>query len=163
MFAFAMFTAFTSDEAVTANKTHTFQTYYPINNNFSSSQSQYSSPASSTNVNTDNVEAVDERKEPSLGLLKFQASTLPAKIQQIDGSSWGDDYLLSLDVLFPSIPKAYDVKINQKGLIKSTKFMSKILPSTVKESSIGLQFDTKEIHSISIEIEFLIDDEAFSE
>lgn len=92
------------------------------------------------------------------GLMNFRASPLPEKLQQAVGSS--DDFMLSLDMLFPNAPRTYDIKVNQEGLNGiNSKFVSQTQSSTVEGTDIGLQFSPKKLHSILIKVEFEMEEE----
>jgi len=89
------------------------------------------------------------------GLMNFRA-------QQAVGSS--DDFILSLDMLFPNAPKNYNIKVNQEGVsgVKITKIMSQTQPSTVKGTDMSLQFNPRKLYSIDIKVEFEIEEENLS-
>jgi hypothetical protein len=95
------------------------------------------------------------------GLMNFRASPLPEELQREVGSS--DDFMLSLDMLFPNVPRTYDIKVNQEGVSGiNSKIMSQTQPSTVKRTDISLQFNPKKLYSIDIKIEFEIEEETLS-
>ena len=95
------------------------------------------------------------------GLMNFRASPLPEELQREVGSS--DDFMLSLDMLFPNVPRTYDIKVNQEGVSGiNSRIMSRTQPSTVKGTDINLQFNPKKLYSIEIKVEFEIEEEALS-
>lgn len=140
---------------VTCNQTY-FTDYMYSNDSYYADEppSLYSSD-SSGETKTDQPESPDPSSQN--GLIKFRGSSLPATPQPT-GSH--DDYILSLDMLMPSAPRSYDVKVNQEGFNSiNSNFVSKTMPSTVKQTDISLQFNPKKLYSVEIKIEFEIEDE----
>ena len=97
---------------------------------------------------------VDDQHEATTGLLNFRAASLPEEIQKVVGAIT-DDYMLSLDILLPQIPSSYDLQVNQVGDNSfDSNYNSQTKTSVVKETDIGLQFNTRSLRTIEIKISF---------
>ena len=96
----------------------------------------------------------DDQHEATTGLLNFRAASLPEEIQKaVDVIT--DDYMLSLDILLPQIPSSYDLQVNQVGDNSfDSNYNSQTKTSVVKETDIGLQFNTRSLRTIEIKISF---------
>ena len=96
----------------------------------------------------------DVDHEATTGLLNFRAASLPEEIQKVVGAI-ADDYMLSLDILLPQIPSSYDLQVNQVGDNSfNSNYNSQTKTSVVKETDIGLQFNTRSLRTIEIKISF---------
>ena len=92
--------------------------------------------------------------EATTGLLNFRAASLPEEIKKAVGAIT-DDYMLSLDILLPQIPSSYDLQVNQVGDNSfNSNYNSQTKTSVVKETDIGLQFNTRSLRTIEITITF---------
>lgn len=100
------------------------------------------------------AETPDYVPEGTTGLLNFRAASLPDEIQKVVGAIT-DEYMLSLDILLPQIPASYDLQVNQVGdnSFDST-YNSQTKTSIVKETGVGLQFNTRALRTIEIKITF---------
>lgn len=96
----------------------------------------------------------DTYEEATTGLLNFRAASLPEEIKKNVGAIT-DDYMLSLDILLPQIPSSYDLQVNQVGDNSfNSNYNSQTKTSVVKETDIGLQFNTRSLRTIEIKITF---------
>lgn len=102
----------------------------------------------------DDYDDDDDQHEATTGLLNFRAASLPEEIQKVVGAI-ADDYMLSLDILLPQIPSSYDLQVNQVGDNSfDSNYNSQTKTSVVKETDIGLQFNTRSLRTIEIKISF---------
>jgi hypothetical protein len=100
------------------------------------------------------AETPDYVPEGTTGLLNFRAASLPDEIQKVVGAIT-DEYVLSLDILLPQIPASYDLQVNQVGDNSfDSNYNSQTKTSVVKETSVGLQFNTQALRTIEIKITF---------
>ena len=96
----------------------------------------------------------DAHEEATTGLLNFRAASLPEEIKKAVNDVT-DDYMLSLDILLPQIPSSYDLQVNQVGDNSfNSNYNSQTKTSVVKETDIGLQFNTRSLRTIEIKITF---------
>ena len=96
----------------------------------------------------------DAHEEATTGLLNFRAASLPEEIKRAV-SAITDDYMLSLDILLPQIPSSYDLQVNQVGNNSfNSNYNSQAKTSVVKETDIGLQFNSRSLRTIEIKITF---------
>lgn len=109
---------------------------------------------SSTKQTETKAETPDYVPEATTGFLNFRAAYLPDEIKKVV-SAITDEYMLSLDILLPQIPASYDLQVNQVGDNSfDSNYNSQTKTSVVKETSMGLQFNTRALRTIEIKITF---------
>jgi len=109
---------------------------------------------SSTKQTETKAETPDYVPEATTGFLNFRAAYLPDEIKKVVGAIT-DEYMLSLDILLPQIPASYDLQVNQVGDNSfDSNYNSQTKTSVVKETSMGLQFNTRALRTIEIKITF---------